>query len=63
MTTHEKAIVGGCAWPSTPTKASTVAIPVPLEALILRLLSKQPEARVQSCQELAGILASMRMTS
>jgi tetratricopeptide (TPR) repeat protein len=43
-----------------PPRQRNPAIPAPLEAVILKLLSKQPEARVQSCQELAGILLAMR---
>jgi hypothetical protein len=29
--------------------------------VILKLLAKQPEARVQSCRELAAILSSIRL--
>jgi len=43
-----------------PPRQRNPAIPVALETVILKLLSKQPEARVQSCQELAAILSGMR---
>lgn len=37
------------------------AIPAELEAVILKLLAKKPEARVQSCRELASILSGIRL--
>jgi serine/threonine-protein kinase len=43
-----------------PPSQRNPAIPAELEAVILKLLAKQPEARVQSCRELAAILSGIR---
>jgi tetratricopeptide (TPR) repeat protein len=44
-----------------PPSQRNPAIPAELETVILRLLAKKPEARVQSCRELAAILSSIRL--
>jgi tetratricopeptide (TPR) repeat protein len=44
-----------------PPRQRNSAIPAELETVILKLLAKQPEARVQSCRELAAILSSIRL--
>lgn len=46
--------------PDPPSRRNS-AIPAELEAVILRLLAKAPQARVQSCRELAAILTSIRL--
>jgi serine/threonine-protein kinase len=43
-----------------PPRDLNPEIPADLETVILRLLAKQPEARVQSCRELALILTDLR---
>jgi tetratricopeptide (TPR) repeat protein len=44
-----------------PPSQRNPAIPAELETVILRLLAKKPEARVQNCRELAAILSSIRL--
>jgi len=44
-----------------PPRQRNPAIPAELEAVILRLLAKRPEDRVQSCRELAEILLRLRL--
>ena len=44
-----------------PPRQRNPAIPAELETVILRLLAKKPEARVQSCRELAAILSGIRL--
>jgi serine/threonine-protein kinase len=44
-----------------PPSQRNPAIPAELEAIILRLLAKKPDARVQSCRELASMLSGIRM--
>jgi serine/threonine-protein kinase len=44
-----------------PLRPRNPAIPAELETVILRLLAKKPEARVQSCRELAAILSGIRL--
>jgi len=43
-----------------PPRQRNPAIPAELDAVILKLLEKKPEARVQSCRELAAILSGIR---
>jgi serine/threonine-protein kinase len=45
--------------PPRPPHELNPQIPPDLEALILQLLAKRPEQRVQSCRELAGLLGGM----
>jgi serine/threonine protein kinase len=44
-----------------PPRQRNPAIPDELETVILRLLAKKPETRVQSCRELATILSGIRL--
>ena len=44
-----------------PPRQRNPAISAELEAVILRLLAKKPEDRVQSCRELAAILLRLRL--
>lgn len=46
--------------PEPPSQRNS-AIPGELETVILRLLAKKPETRVQSCRELATILSGIRL--
>ena len=48
--------------PPEPPRQRNPAISTELEAVILRLLAKKPEDRVQSCRELAEILLRLRPT-
>lgn len=45
-----------------PPRTLNPAIPPQLEAIVLRLLAKKPEQRVQSCRELAGQLVRLSIT-
>ena len=57
-------LVAHMSTPPVPPRQLNPAIPPNLETIILRLLAKKPEQRVQSCRELAtllgGLLAGMR---
>ena len=46
--------------PEPPSRRNP-AIPAELETVILKLLAKKPEVRVQSCRELASILSGIRL--
>jgi len=57
-------LVAHLATPPKPPRQLAPHLPADLEAVILKLLAKKPEQRVQSCRELAtllgGILANVR---
>jgi hypothetical protein len=46
--------------PPIPPRAFNAAMSSDLEAIVLKLLAKQPDKRVQSCSELAMLLSAMR---
>jgi tetratricopeptide (TPR) repeat protein len=46
--------------PPIPPRAFNPAMPADIEAVILKLLAKRPERRVQSCDELATLLTVLR---
>jgi serine/threonine-protein kinase len=46
--------------PDPPSRRNP-GIPVELGATILKLLAKKPEARIQSCRELAAIMSGLRL--
>ncbi len=48
--------------PPLPPRELNPTIPVDLEAIVLRLLAKKPEDRVQSCRDLAALLSSLYST-
>jgi serine/threonine-protein kinase len=45
--------------PPTPPRKLNPTIPVDLEAIVLQLLAKRPEDRVQSGRDLAALLSAM----
>jgi tetratricopeptide (TPR) repeat protein len=45
--------------PPAPPRTLNPAIPEDLETIVLQLLAKRPEERVQSCRDLAAILSAM----
>jgi hypothetical protein len=57
-------LVAHMATPPVPPRNLNPKIPADLETIILQLLAKKPEQRVQSCRDLAGlrggILAGLR---
>jgi serine/threonine-protein kinase len=47
--------------PPDPPQRKNAKVPARLDALILKLLAKKPAERMQSCREIAGELAKLRM--